>query len=162
MRGASSAEALPLWRSRLFSGPGSASALSYLSIALGGAVPLPGGLCGEAGHAPRALVLRAAAGVGGRGVPDDARAARGALLEDVVVLQPVRPQGLLPHEDEDLHPPRVAELEGVDVVEAHGAVRRQAREVHPRVGQSGLPSRGAASEAGHLGVEEGARAACGP
>ena len=28
---------------------------------------LPGGLRGEAGHAPRALVLRAAAGVGGRG-----------------------------------------------------------------------------------------------
>ena len=110
------------------------SALGYLSIALGGAVALPGGLRGEAGHAPRALVLRAAAGVGGcgsqgqplpagqrlevvdqavvaavqekqHGVLDDARrAARGALLEDVVVLQPVRPQGLLPHEDEDLHP----------------------------------------------------------
>ena len=151
-------------------------------------MPLPRGLRGEAGHAPRALVLPAAAGVGGRGsqgqplpagqrlevvdqavvaavqekqhgVPDDARAARGALLEDVVVLQPVRPQGLLPHEDEDLHPPGVAELEGLDVVEVHGAVRRQAREVHPR---RGLPSRGAASEAGHLGVEEGARAACGP
>ena len=61
-------------------------------------------------------------------------AARGALLEDVVVLlQPVRPQGLLPHEDEDLHSPGVAELEGVDVIEAQ-AVRRQAREVHPRVG----------------------------
>ena len=71
------------------------------------------------------------------GVPDDARAARGALLEDVVVLQSVRPQGLLPHEDEDLHPPGVAELEGLDVVEVHGAVRRQAREVHPSVGQSG-------------------------
>ena len=85
---------------------------------------LPRGLRGEAGHAPRALVLHAAAGVGGRGsqgqplpagqrlevvdqavvaavqekqhgAPDDARAARGALLEDVVVLQPVRPQGLL-------------------------------------------------------------------
>ena len=56
------------------------------------------------------------------GVLDDARAAQGALLEDVVVLQPVRPQGLLPHEDEDLHPPGVAELEGLDVVEAHGAV----------------------------------------
>ena len=110
------------------------SALGYLSIALGGAAALPRGLRGEAGHAPRALVLHAAAGVGGRGsqgqplpagqrlevvdqavvaavqekqhgVPDDARAARGALLEDVVVLQPVRPQGLLPHEDEDLHPP---------------------------------------------------------
>ena len=79
------------------------------------------------------------------GVPDDARAARGALLEDVVALQPVRPQGLLPHED--LHPPGVAELEGLDVVEVHGAVRRQAREVHPRVGQSGLPARGAASSA---------------
>ena len=114
---------------------------------------LPRGLRGEAGHAPRALVLRAAAGVGGRGsqgqpppadlevvdqavvaavqekqhgVPDDARAARGALLEDVVVLLPVRPQGLLPHEHEDLHPPGVAELEGLDVVEVHGAVRRQA------------------------------------
>ena len=49
------------------------------------------------------------------GVLDDARAARGALLE-----------GLLPHEDEDLHPPGVAELEGLDVVEVHGAVRRQA------------------------------------
>ena len=88
------------------------SALGYLSIALGGAAPLPRGLRGEAGHAPRALVLPAAAGVGGRGsqgqplpagqrlevvdqavvaavqqkqhgVPDDARAARGALLEDV-------------------------------------------------------------------------------
>ena len=46
------------------------------------------------------------------GVPDDASAAR---LEDVVVLQPVPPQGLLPHEDEDLHPPGVAELEGLDV-----------------------------------------------
>ena len=97
------------------------SALGHLSIALGSAVAL------------RALVLRAAAGVGGRGsqgqplpagqrlevvdqavvaavqekqhgVPDDARAAWGALLEDVVVLQSVRPQGLLPHEDEDLHP----------------------------------------------------------
>ena len=143
---------------------------------------------GEAGHAPRALVLHAAAGVGGRGsqgqpgqrlevvdqavvaavqekqhgVPDDARAARGALLADVVVLQPVRPQGLLPHEDEDLHPPGVAELEGLDVVEVHGAVRRQAREVHPSVGQSGLPARGArSSAAGQLGLEEGARAACG-
>ena len=52
-------------------------------------------------------------------MPDDARAARGALLEDVVVLLPVRPQGLLPHEDEDLHPPGVAELEGLDVVEVH-------------------------------------------
>ena len=131
------------------------SALGYLSIALGGAVPLPRGLLGEAGHAPRALVLLAASGVGGcgsqgqplsagqrlevvdqavvaavqekqHGVPDDARAARGALLEDVVVLQPVRPRGLLPHEDEDLHPPGVAELEGLDVVEVHGAVRRQA------------------------------------
>ena len=148
MRGASSAEALP--RQRRFP-----SALGYLSIALGGAVALPGGLRGEAGHALRALVLPAAAGVGGRGsqgqplpagqrlevvdqavvaavqekqhgVPDDARAARGALLEDVVVLQPVRPQGLLPHEDEDLHPPGVAELEALDVVEVHGAVRRQA------------------------------------
>ena len=76
------------------------------------------------------------------GVPDDAHAARGALLEDAVVLQSVRPQGLLPHEDEDLHPPGVAELEGLDVVEAHGAVRRQAGEVHPRVGQSGLPAGG--------------------
>ena len=57
------------------------------------------------------------------GVPDNARAARGALLEDVVVLQPVRPQGLLPHKDKDLHPPGVAELEGLNV---HGAVRRQA------------------------------------
>ena len=57
----------------------------------------------------------------------------GALLEDVVVLQPVRPQGLLPHEDEDLHAPGVAELEGLDVV-------------HP-VGQSGLPARGARSSA---------------
>ena len=95
------------------------------------------------------------------GVPHDARAARGALLEDVVVEQTVRPQGLLPHEDED-HPPGVAELEGLDVVEVHGAVRRQAREVHPRVGQSGLPARGAASSAaGQLGVEEGARAAHG-
>ena len=37
---------------------------------------------------------------------------------------------------------RVAELQGLDVVEAHWAVRRQAREVHPRVGQSGLPARG--------------------
>ena len=46
----------------------------------------------------------------------------------------------LPHEDEDLFPPGVAELEGLDVVEAHGAVRRQAREVHLRVGQSGLPA----------------------
>ena len=128
------------------------SALGYLSIALGGAVALPRGLHGEVGHAPRALVLHAAAGVGGRGsqgqpppadqrlevvdqavvaavqekqhgVPDDARAARGALLEDVVVLQSVRPQGLLPHEDEDLHPPGVAELEGLYVVE----VRRSAR-----------------------------------
>ena len=100
------------------------------------------------------LVLHAAAGVGGRGsqgqpppadqrlevvdqavvaavqekqhgVPDDARAARGALLEDVVVLQPIRPQGLLPHEDEDLHPPGVAELEGLDVVKVHGAARRR-------------------------------------
>ena len=62
---------------------------------------------------------------------DDARAARGA---DVVVLQPVRPQGLLPHKDEDLHPPDVAELEGLDVVEV---------------------------PAGQLGIEEGARAACG-
>ena len=117
------------------------SALGHLSIAQGGAVPLPGGLLGKAGHAPRALVLCAAAGVGGRGsqgqpppadqrlevvdqavvaavqekqhgVPDDARAAWGALL-DVVVPQPVRPQGLLPHEDEDLHPPGVAELEGL-------------------------------------------------
>ena len=152
------------------------SALGYLSIALGGAVALPRGLLGEAGHAPWALVLHAAAGVGGRGsqgqpLPADQRLevvdqavvaavqekqhgpARGALLEDVVVLQSVRPQGLLPHEDEDLHPPGVAEL---DVVEAHGAVRRQAREVHPRVGQSGLPARGAASAAGHVGVEEGA------
>ena len=88
------------------------SALGYLSIALGGAVALPRGLRGEAGHAPRALVLRAAAGVGGRGsqgqplpagqrlevvdqavvaaaqekqhgVPDDARAARGAQLADM-------------------------------------------------------------------------------
>ena len=54
------------------------------------------------------------------------------------------------------------ELEGLDVVEVHGAVRRQAREVHPRVGQSGLPARGARSSAGQLGVEEGARAAHGP
>ena len=67
----------------------------------------------------------------------------GVLLEDVVVLQSVRPQGLLPHEDEDLHPPGVAELEGLDVVEVHGAVS---------VGQSGLPARGAASSA----AEEGA------
>ena len=37
-----------------------------------------------------------------------------------------RPQGLLPHEDKDFHPPDVAELKGLDVVEAHGAVRRQA------------------------------------
>ena len=120
-------------------------------------MPLPGGLLGKAGHAPRALVLHAAAGSQGQpppadqrlevvdqavvaavqekqhGAPDDARAARGALLEDVVVLQPVRPQGLLPHED--------AELEGLDVVEVHGAVRRQAREVHPRVGQSAAASR---------------------
>ena len=36
------------------------SALGYLSIAQGGAVPLPGSLRGEAGHAPRALVLPAA------------------------------------------------------------------------------------------------------
>ena len=68
---------------------------------------------------------------------------------------PVLGQGLLPHEDEDLHPPGVAELEGLDVVEVHGAVRRQAREVHPRVGQSGQPARGArSSAAGQLGVEE--------
>ena len=152
------------------------SALGHFSIALGSAVALPGGLLGEAGHAPWALVLRAAAGVGGCGsqgqplpagqrleVVDQASAARGALLEDVVVLQPVRPQGLLPHEDEDLHPSGVAELEGLDVVEVHGAVRRQAREVHPRVGQSGLPAQGArSSAAGQLGVEEGARAAHGP
>ena len=46
----------------------------------------------------------------------------------------VRPQGLLPHEDEDLHPPGV-----LDVVEVHG--------VHPSVGQSGLPARAAASAA---------------
>ena len=150
------------------------SALGYLSIALGSALPLPGGLRGEAGHAPWALVLRAAASVGGRGsqrqplpagqrlevvdqavvaavqekqhgVLDDARAARGALLEDVVVVQPVRPQGLLPHEDEDLHPPGVAELEGLDVVEVHGAVRRQAGEVHPCVGALLLPSNGLVS-----------------
>ena len=89
-------------------------------------------------------------------MPDGARTARGALLEDVVVLQSVRPQGLLPHEDEDLHPP-VAELEGLDVVEVHGAVR-QAREVHPSVGQTSL--RGAVL--GGRPVEEGARAACGP
>ena len=124
-------------------------------------MPLPGGLRGEAGHAPRALVLRAAAGVGGRGLPGSAPACRPAPgscgsgcsgrcgtvcwttpvpLEDVVELQPVRPQGLLPHEDEDLHPPGVAELEGLDVVEVHG-------EVHSSVGQSGLPARGAASSA---------------
>ena len=30
-------------------------------------MPLPGGPRGEAGHAPRALLLRAAAGVGGHG-----------------------------------------------------------------------------------------------
>ena len=118
---------------------------------------LPGGLLGEAGHAPRALVLRAAAGVGGRGsqgqplpagqrleVVDQAVVAAAQEKQhgvpEPVVLQSVRPQGLLPHEDEDLHPPGVAELEGLDVVEVHGAVRRQAREVHPSVGQSGLPA----------------------
>ena len=151
-------------------------------------MPLPRGLFGEAGHAPRALVLHAAAGVGGRGsqgqpppagqrlevvdqavvaavqekqhgLPDGA--ARGALLEDVVVLQSVRPQGLLPHEDEDLHRPALRSSKA-SVVEVHGAVRRQAREVHPSVGQSGLPARGArSSAAGQLGVEEGARAARG-
>ena len=115
-----------------------------------------------AGVAPRVSPCLLAVQQKQHGVLDDARAARGALLEDVVVLQSVRPQGLLPHEDEDLHPPGVAELEGLDVVEVHGAVRRQAREVHPRVGQSGLPARGArSSAAGQLGVEEGARAACG-
>ena len=93
-----------------------------------------------ASSAEALLVLRVAAVQEKQhGVPDDASAARGALLEDVVVLQPVRPQGLLPHEDEDLHPPGVAELEGLDV---RGAVRRQAREVHPSAGQSGLPARG--------------------
>ena len=84
------------------------SKCAYLSIALGGAVAM---LLGEAGHAPRALVLLAASGVGGvaprvsprllanawavvaavqekqHGVPDDARAARGALLEDVLARQ---------------------------------------------------------------------------
>ena len=62
-----------------------------------------------------------------------------------MALLPVHPLGSLPHEYGDLH------LEG----------RRQAGEVHPHVGQSGLPAR-AASAAGHLGVEEGARAAHGP
>ena len=87
------------------------------------------------------------------GVPDDARAARGALLEDVVVLQSVRPQGLLPHEDEDLHPPAVAELEGLDVVEVHGAA-----------GQRSPPQRRperAAKPAGRRVISvEGAQAAC--
>ena len=134
----------------------------------------------EAGHASWALVLPAAAAVAGRPKVSPrllasawklwmkekwplctVRAARGALLEDVVVLQPVHPLGSLPHEDKDLHPPGVAELEGVDVVEAHGAVRRQAGKVQSHVGQSGLPARGAASAAGHLGAEEGARAARG-
>ena len=159
------------------------SALGYLSIALGGAVALPRGLQGEAGHAPRALVLPAATSVAGRGslsagqrlevvdqrevaavqekqhgVLDEARAARGALLEDVVALQPVHPQGSLTRRRR----PPPARSEGVDVVEAHGAVRRQAGEVHPHVGQSGLPARGAASgAAGQLGLEEGARAARG-
>ena len=45
------------------------SALGYLSIALGGAVALPGGLRGEAGHAPRALVLRAGSAPAGRPAP---------------------------------------------------------------------------------------------
>ena len=76
------------------------SALGYLSIALGSAVPLPGGPRGEAGHAPRALVLHAAAGVGGRGSQGQPLPAG------------VRPQGLLPHEDEDLHPPGVASSRG--------------------------------------------------
>ena len=49
------------------------------------------------------------------GVLDDARAAQGALLEDVVVLQP-KPTGR--------------------------SVGRPAREVHPRVGQSQLRARG--------------------
>ena len=115
------------------------------ATALGGAVPLPGGLLGKAGHGhlcsmqppvflgvapkvspclPASLefvdqAVVAAVQEKQHGVLDDARAARGALLEDVVVLQSVRPQGLLPHEDEDLHPPGVAELEGLDVVEAH-------------------------------------------
>ena len=118
----------------------------------------------------RQSVLRAAAGVGGRGsqgqplpagqrlevvdqavvaavqekqhgVLDDARAARGALLEDVVVLQSVRPQGLLPHEDEDLHPPGVAELEGLYVVEVHG--RRPERAASPGGAVlGGRPARG--------------------
>ena len=34
------------------------SALGHLSIALGGAAPLPGGLLGEAGHAPRATLAK--------------------------------------------------------------------------------------------------------
>ena len=69
--------------------------------------------------------------------------------------------GHAPRAMQDLDPSGVAELEGL-VVEAHGAVRRQAREVHPRVGQSGLPARGArSSAAGQLGEEEGAQAASG-
>ena len=61
------------------------------------------------------------------------------------VFFPVRPQ------TKTSTRPGVAELEGLEV---QGAVRRQAREVHLRVGQSGLPARRAASAAGHLGIEE--------
>ena len=65
---------------------------------------------------------------------------RGPLLQDVEVLLPVLPLGALPREDKDLHPAGVPTLEGVDVLKAHWAVGRQAGEVQPRIGQSGLPA----------------------
>ena len=76
------------------------SALGSLSIALGGAVALPGGGRGSQGQPLPAgqrlevvdQAVVAAVQEKQHGVLDDARAARGALLEDVVVLQPVRPQ----------------------------------------------------------------------
>ena len=166
-------------------------ALGHLSVALAAAVALPGGLLREARHALRALVLLAAAAVARRGaqghplpsgqrlevvdqrevalveqqqrrVLGGALVGRGPLLQDVEVLLPVLPLGALPREDEDLHPAGVPTLEGVDVLKAHWAVGRQAGEVQPRIGQSGLPAGRAAPGAGLLGVEEGARAGRGP
>ena len=70
------------------------------------------------------------------GVPDDTRAARGALLEDV---------------------PRPALRSSKALMSSKFTGRSVGQRIHPSVGQSGLPARGAASSAaGQLGVEEGA------
>ena len=164
-------QVLALFRIRQRHLPG---ALGHLSVAPAAAVALPRGLLREARHALRALVLLAAAAVARRGAQghplpagqrlevvdqrevalvqqQQRRVLGGALVgrgPDVEVLLPVLPLGALPREDEDLHPAGVPTLEGVDVLKAHWAVGRQAGEVQPRIGQSGLPAGRAAPGSG--------------